>query len=172
MKTLFWRLAMCLCACAALTLASVAMAAPSDGEILAIAQASNTAEIDAGKLAKSRAQNPQVRQFAKQMVTDHSAMNTELAKNLDLKLMDNDESQRIRQDALDSLEQLKGMQGADFDKAYIDKQVMMHEEVVAMMQDKLIPNAQSPKLKAALDKAAPKVQSHLKMARQLQSSMQ
>ena len=41
-----------------------------------------------------------------------------------------------------------------------------------MMQDKLIPNAQSPKLKAALDKAAPKVQSHLKMARQLQSSMQ
>jgi putative membrane protein len=172
MKTLFWRLAMCLCACAALTLASVAMAAPSDGEILAIAHASNTAEIDAGKLAKSRAQNPQVRQFAKQMVADHSAMNTELAKNLDLKLMDNDESQRIRQDALHSLEQLKGMQGADFDKAYIDKQVMMHEEVVAMMQDKLIPNAQSPKLKAALDKAAPKVQSHLKMARQLQSSMQ
>ena len=171
MKTLFGRLALCLCACAAFTM-TPAIAAPSDGEILAIAQASNTAEIDAGKLAKSRAKNPQVKQFAQQMVKDHSAMNTELAKNLDLKLMDNDESQRIRQDALDSLEQLKGMQGADFDKAYIDKQVMMHEEVVAMMQDKLIPNAQSPKLKAALDKAAPKVQSHLKMARQLQSSMQ
>ena len=171
MKTLFGRLALCLCACAAFTV-TPAIAAPSDGEILAIAQASNTAEIDAGKLAKSRAQNPQVKQFAQQMVKDHSAMNTELAKNLDLKLMDNDESQRIRQDALDSLEQLEGMQGADFDKAYIDKQVMMHEEVVAMMQDKLIPNAQSPKLKAALDKAAPKVQSHLKMARQLQSSMQ
>ena len=171
MKTLFGRLALCLCACAAFTV-TPAIAAPSDGEILAIAQASNTAEIDAGKLAKSRAKNPQVKQFAQQMVKDHSAMNTELAKNLDLKLMDNDESQRIRQDALDSLEQLKGMQGADFDKAYIDKQVMMHEEVVAMMQDKLIPNAQSPKLKAALDKAAPKVQSHLKMARQLQSSMQ
>ena len=171
MKTLFGRLALCLCACAAFTV-TPAIAAPSDGEILAIAQASNTAEIDAGKLAKSRAKNPQVKQFAQQMVKDHSAMNTELAKNLDLKLMDNDESQRIRQDALDSLEQLKGMQGADFDKAYIDKQVMMHEEVVAMMQDKLIPKAQSPKLKAALDKAAPKVQSHLKMARQLQSSMQ
>ena len=171
MNNLFGRLALCLCACAAFSV-TPALAAPSDGEILAIAQAANTAEIDAGKLAKSRAQNPQVKQFAQQMIKDHSAMNAELAKNLDLKLMDNDESQGIRQDALDSLEKLKSMRGADFDKAYIDKQVMMHEEVVAMMQDKLIPNAQNPQLKAALDKAAPKVQSHLKMARQIQSSMQ
>lgn len=171
MNNLFGRLALCLCACAAFSV-TPALAAPSDGEILAIAQAANTAEIDAGKLAKSHAQNPQVKQFAQQMIKDHSAMNAELAKNLDLKLMDNDESQGIRQDALDSLEKLKSMRGADFDKAYIDKQVMMHEEVVAMMQDKLIPNAQNPQLKAALDKAAPKVQSHLKMARQIQSSMQ
>ena len=171
MNNLFGRLALCLCACVAFTV-TPAVAAPSDGEIMAIAQAANTAEIDAGKLAKSRAQNPQVKQFAQQMIKDHSAMNAELAKNLDLKLMDNDESQGIRQDALDSLEKLKSMRGADFDKAYIDKQVMMHEEVVAMMQDKLIPNAQNPQLKAALDKAAPKVQSHLKMARQIQSSMQ
>lgn len=171
MNNLFGRLALCLCACAAFSV-TPALAAPSDGGILAIAQAANTAEIDAGKLAKSHAQNPQVKQFAQQMIKDHSAMNAELAKNLDLKLMDNDESQGIRQDALDSLEKLKSMRGADFDKAYIDKQVMMHEEVVAMMQDKLIPNAQNPQLKAALDKAAPKVQSHLKMARQIQSSMQ
>ena len=99
-------------------------------------------------------------------------MNAELAKNLELKLLDNDESQRIRQDALDSLEKLKGMQGAAFDKAYIDKQVAMHEEVVSMMQDELIPNAQNPQLKAALDKAAPKVQSHLKAARQIQSAIE
>ena len=99
-------------------------------------------------------------------------MNAELAKNLDLKPTDNEDSQRIRQDALDSLEKLKGMQGAGFDKTYIDKQVAMHEEVVSMMQDELIPNAQNPQLKAALDKAAPKVQSHLKMARQIRSAME
>ena len=171
MSRLFKHLAMSLCACAAFSV-TAAVAAPSDGEILAIVRAANTAEIDAAKLAKDKAQNPQVKQFAQQMIKDHSAMNAELAKNLELKLLDNDESQRIRQDALDSLEKLKGMQGAQFDKAYIDKQVAMHEEVVSMMQDELIPNAQNPQLKAALDKAAPKVQSHLKAARQIQSAIE
>ena len=171
MSNSFKRAAMGLCACMAFA-ATAAVAAPSDGEILAIARAANTAEINAAKLAKDKAQNPQVKQFAQQMVKDHGAMNAELAKNHDLKPTDNEDSQRIRQDALDSLEKLKGMQGAEFDKTYIDKQVAMHEEVVSMMQDELIPNAQHPQLKAALDKAAPKVQSHLKMARQIRSAME
>lgn len=170
MSHLFKHLALSVCAAAFAV--STAMAAPGDGEIMAIAHAANTAEIDTGRLAKSRAQNPQVRQFAQQMIQDHTAMNAELAKNLDLELMDNDESQRIREDALASLDRLKGLQGAEFDRAYIESQVEMHEKVIALMQGELIPNARNPQLKSTLDKAAPKVQSHLKMARQIRTAME
>lgn len=151
--------------------ASVALAAPTDAEIMAIVEAANTAEIDAGKLAQSNAQNADVKQFAKHMVKAHGHMNASLAKKIKMKPMANDTSESIRKDALASLDELKGMQGADFDKAYIDKQVMMHEKVLDMINNTLLPNAENAQLKAALTKAAPEVKSHLEKAKKIQSSM-
>lgn len=151
--------------------ATAALAAPTDPEIMAIVEAANTAEIDAGKLAQSNAQNADVKQFATHMVKSHGHMNASLAKKIKMKPMVNDTSEGIKKDALASLEELKGMQGADFDKAYIDKQVMMHEKVLDMINNTLLPNAQNAQLKAALTKAAPEVKSHLEKAKKIQASM-
>jgi len=151
--------------------ATAAMAVPTDPEIMAIVEAANTAEIDAGKLAQTHAQNAQVKQFAKHMVKSHTHMNASLAKKIKMKPMTNDTSEDIRKNALDSVEKLKGMQGADFDKAYIDNQVTMHEKVLDMVNNTLLPNAQNEQLKAALTKAAPEIKSHLEKAKKIQSSM-
>ena len=170
MPTAMQRLALLLGACALFGI-SAAHGADSDGEILAIAQAANTAEIDAGRLAKAQARNPQVRQFAQQVVQDHEAMNSDLAKLAYLELLESGESRRIRQEAMAELDKLKSVQEGAFDMAYIEQQIRMHETVSSLMQDELLPNTRDARLKAALDKAAPKIRSHLQMARQIRSSM-
>src|SRR3954464_10293203 len=49
----------------------------TDGQILAFASTANKGEIAEGKLAETKATNAKVKAFARQLVTDHSAMLTE-----------------------------------------------------------------------------------------------
>ena len=61
---------------------------PSDPQIAGIVVTANQIDIDAGKLAKSRTKNKEVSDFAKLMITDHTAVNkqaTALAKKLGVK---------------------------------------------------------------------------------------
>ena len=48
---------------------------PNDAQIAAIVVTANQVDIDAGKLAESKASSADVRAFGKQMVTDHSGVN-------------------------------------------------------------------------------------------------
>jgi putative membrane protein len=61
---------------------------PTDAQIAAIVVTANQVDIDAGKLASSKAHAQEVRQFGERMATDHAAVNqsaTELASKLRLK---------------------------------------------------------------------------------------
>jgi putative membrane protein len=49
--------------------------APTEPQIAAIVVTTNQVDIDAGKLAKSGAQSPDVQAFAQRMITDPSAVN-------------------------------------------------------------------------------------------------
>src|ERR1051325_2974799 len=49
--------------------------APNDAQIAAIVVAANQVDIDAGKLAESKASSQDVKAFGKQMVTDHTGVN-------------------------------------------------------------------------------------------------
>ena len=50
-------------------------AAPNDAQIAGIVVAANTVDIDAGRLADGKAESKEVKQFAQQMVTDHTGVN-------------------------------------------------------------------------------------------------
>ncbi len=59
--------------------------APNDAQIAGIVVAANTVDINAGKLAEKMSHNQEVQALAKQMETDHSAVNkqaTALVKKL------------------------------------------------------------------------------------------
>lgn len=47
----------------------------TDGEIVAVAMALNDAEIETSKLADTRAKDEDVKEFARMMIQDHSALN-------------------------------------------------------------------------------------------------
>ena len=94
--------------------------APTDPQIASIVVTANQVDIDAGKLAESKAHSKEVKKFAKQMVTDHSAVNkaaVALVTRLKVKPEDNDTSQGLKKAGDDNIAKLKGLKGAAFDKA-------------------------------------------------------
>src|SRR5215212_1116916 len=63
-------------------------AGPTDPQIAHIVVTANQVDIDAGKLAKSKTKSKDVKAFAQQMITDHTAVNqqaTDLAGKLKVK---------------------------------------------------------------------------------------
>ena len=167
-----------ICAIAAVLLATpTAFAqskAPTDAEIAAIVVAANQVDIDAGKLAASRAGNSEVKEFANRMVTDHTGVNksaTDLVTKLKVKPEENETSKSLKQSGASTLKRLEGLKGADFDKAYIDNEVTYHQTVLDAVDKTLIPNAKNQELKDLLVKVRPAFVAHLDHAKKIQSSL-
>lgn len=159
---------------AAAFLTAEAHAGPSDPQIAAIVVTANRVDIDAGKLAQSRTRSKDVRQFAKQMVTDHTGVNkaaTELVTKLKVRPEPNDTSRSLKKGGDDNLANLKGLQGKAFDKAYVEHEVAYHQAVLDAMDQTLIPSAQNDELKALLVKVRPAFAAHLDHAKHLQSQL-
>jgi len=147
---------------------------PTDAQIAHIVVTANQVDIDAGKLAASKATNPEVKAFGEQMVKDHAGVNkqaTDLAARLKLKPEDNPTSQSLKAGGAKNLETLKGLSGAAFDKAYISNEVTYHQAVLDAMDKTLIPSAQNAELKGLLEKVRPAFVAHLEHAKHIQSSL-
>jgi putative membrane protein len=160
----------------ALTFASghLAAQAPNDAQIAAIVVTANQVDIDAGKLAQARANDPKVKAFGAQMVTDHTGVNkqaTELVTKLNVTPQDNPTSQSLKAGGDKNLAQLKSLSGAAFDKAYIDHEVVYHQQVLDALDKTLIPSASNAELKALLTKVRPAFVAHLEHAKQIQSAI-
>ena len=149
-------------------------AGPSDAQIAAIVVTANQVDIDAGKLAKSKAQSPEVKEFAQRMITDHGGVNksaTELVQKLHVTPEPSATSANLKQGGDENLAKLKTLSGAAFDKAYIDHEVAYHEAVLSALDKTLIPSAQNAELKALLVKVRPAFVAHLDMAKELQAKL-
>jgi putative membrane protein len=140
-------------ACAALALTSVAAVAqgakPNDAQIAHIAYTADEIDIKAAKLALEKSKNKEVRDFAENMVRDHTAVNDQalaLVKKLNVTPQDNETSKALVKQA-----ELKKLEGAAFDKAYADNEVAYHKAVDNALETVLIPNASNAELKDLLE---------------------
>jgi putative membrane protein len=146
----------------------------NDAQIASIVVTANQVDIDAGKLAASRASNPEVKKFGQQMVTDHTGVNksaTDLAGKLKLTPEDNPTSQQLKSGGDTNLSNLKNLKGAAFDKAYVDHEVAYHQAVLDALDKTLVPNAKNEELKALLVKVRPAFVAHLEHAKHIQSTL-
>jgi putative membrane protein len=108
------------------------------------------------------------------MVTDHGGVNkaaVDLAHKLNVTPEENATSRSLKQGGEDNLANLKKLDGAAFDKAYIDHEVTYHENVLDALDKTLIPNARNGELKALLVKVRPAFVAHLDHAKHLQASL-
>jgi putative membrane protein len=148
--------------------------APNDAQIAAIVVTANQVDIDAGKLAASKSKNAAVKAFGQQMVTDHTGVNksaTELVTKLKVTPQDNPTSQSLKSGGEANVANLQSLDGAAFDKAYIDHEVAYHEQVLDALDKTLIPSASNAELKALLVKVRPAFVAHLEHAKKLQASV-
>lgn len=149
-------------------------AKPSDPQIVGIVSAADQIDINTAKLALKKTKNEQVKQFAQQMVDDHTKLQEsvdDLAKKLKVKPEPSATSKSLHTAATAEMKKLRGLSGKAFDKEYIDHEVDYHQQVIDAASKVLIPNAQNAELKSALEGAAPLFQGHLEHAKQIQSSM-
>jgi putative membrane protein len=156
-----------------LAAASVSAQGVTDAQIASIVLTANQVDIDAGRLATSRSTSDEVKAFARLMVTDHTGVNkaaTDLAGKLDVTPQDNPTSQSLQADGDKNLAHLKTLTGAAFDKAYIDREVAYHQQVIDALDKTLIPGATNEELKALLVKVRPAFVAHLEHAKRLQAS--
>jgi len=120
-------------------------------------------EVQSSQLAATRAKDDSVKQFAQQMITDHTRANQELMtlaqqKGITLPQALDEKHQK----------QMEKLQSAsdDFDKAYGQAQARAHNQAVQLFT-KASQGAQDPDLKAFAAKTLPKLKEHQQMAKQL-----
>jgi putative membrane protein len=174
MKQLFVLTAVTLVSVGSLQAQTSPAAAPTDPQIAMIAVTADNVDIDAAKLAASKTSNPKVKDFANLMIRDHTSVNkkaTDLAKKLNITPEASDTSRSLKSDGDKTVEKLRGLSGAAFDKDYIDNEVSYHEAVMKVMDDTLVPNAKNAELKSLLESARPIFVSHLNHAKEVQSSL-
>lgn len=155
---------------------SAQAAAPdlSDPEVAHVAVTANSIDIDLAKFAQSRAKDGEVRKFAGTMITDHSAVNQQaaaLAGKLGVTPKDNDVSKSLLAGASEARASIAKLQGRDFDRAYVEREVAYHQAVLDALDGLLIPTTSNAELKKLLVDVRPAIAAHLEHAKHLKASL-
>ena len=146
----------------------------TDPEVAHVAVTANSIDIDAAKFAQTRTKNAAVKQFAATMITDHTAVNAQaaaLATKLGVTPADNGVSQSLQSGAAQAHSALEPLQGAAFDRAYMDREVAYHQAVLDAIDKVLIPTTENAELKKLLVDVRPAIATHLEHAKQVRSQL-
>lgn len=138
-------------------------AKPTDPQIAHIAYTAGQLDIDAAKQALEKSKNKEVRDFAQDMVRDHTEVNKQaiaLVTKLNVKPEDNDTSRALTKQAAAKRDELSKLNGAAFDKAYVVNEVAYHKTVNGALESTLIPSANNGELKTLLQTGLKIFQGH------------
>ena len=154
--------------------ATAQASAPTDPQIVGIVIAADDIDINYAELAMTKAKDEKVRSFAQQMITDHTAVQKSvlaLASTLNVTPADSPTSGSLKSQAQEMMQKLRSLKSKEFEKAYIDNEVAYHQAVIGATKAVLIPSAQNPDLKSALQQALPLFEGHLQHAQRVQASV-
>jgi len=156
----------------------------SDQQIAACVHGECSNEIEIAKLAQSKAQSEEVRNFAEKMIKDHSPGCQEmqrLAGNLASGHQQQPQAaggqldwvsikHEIGQQCLKSVkEELSSKKADDFDKCFMGQQIGAHMKVVDELT--VLRNHASGELKQKLEKELQMAQQHLQLAKQIEQKL-
>ncbi|AXA42902.1 hypothetical protein DLJ82_5341 (plasmid) [Rhizobium leguminosarum] len=159
---------------ASLGTASIAAdAKPTDPQIAHIAYTAGQIDVTAAEQALKKSKNAEVIAFAKTMERDHKAVNDQalaLVKKLKVTPEDNPVSQSLSTQAAKELTTLEALDGAAFDKAYVENEVAYHKSVNDALANILIPSAGNKELKSLLETGLTLFKEHQMHAEHLASN--
>jgi len=145
----------------------------SDANIVSLLAIANKSDIEGGQLAQTKAADPQVRSYGTRMVNDHQAMldqGQQLSKQLMVNPMEPELGQQLLSDHERSMQLLQGKSGEQFDRAYIDHEIQMHQKIIQLVQQAKC-SEQAPQLRQLLQQSKPALENHLQQAQQVKQAM-
>lgn len=148
---------------------STIVAPRGDLEFSRFAGASNTAEIDAAKLALRRSRNALVRTYAQRMIDDHTSAQVALQAATRGTGFPPAPVRSVDAEGAAMLETISGEQGPVFDADYMLGQIAAHRKAVANLTWE-VENGRINSLKEYASKSLPAVKMHLAMATAFKSS--
>ena len=143
--------------------------ANADARFVMQASEGGMMEVAKGKLAAQKGAHEGVKQFGQKMVDDHSKVNDELksiagGKNITVP----DEMPKSPSTA--TLAKLEKVEGAAFDRAYVEDQIRDHEKTIALFEREA-KTGKDAELKAFAEKTLPTLKEHLTMAQDLKTKV-
>jgi len=140
--------------------------APKTQDFVAAAAQSDMLEIASSKLALARSDSEKSKQFAEQMIKDHTETSTELKGLVAGGKTKVDLPAALDKTHQDKLDRLSKLAGKEFTKEYDDMQVAAHKDAVSLFE-RYSKGGDNADLKAFAGKTLPHLQHHLMMAQDL-----
>jgi putative membrane protein len=120
-------------------------------------------EVEAGKVALNKSQDPAIREFAQRMVKDHGKANSELellAANKGVSA-----PRQLDPEHKEMLDTLKAKSGKDFDQAYAEHMNMDHSKAIALFESAA--GSSDPDFAQFAKKTLPTLKEHKALASKL-----
>jgi putative membrane protein len=141
-----------------------------DAGILSRIASSNRKEVQEAQLAQRQARSVGVRELAQALERDHSASLVKVQALL--AEATGQAGAGNRKEALESSPKedagLAGMAGAEFEKAFLDRQHRLHEEDIRNFENQYLAAAQDAELRTLIQQTLPTLRQHLSMIERLQ----
>jgi putative membrane protein len=145
-----------------------------DSQIFQVLKSVDQAEIEQATLARNKATDPRVKKFAEHMIEQHSRAlkdGANLARKLGATPEESQLAVQLQTETGQTLSTLRGIDSSMFDRMYMGAQVKQHQDVLDLLDKRLIPSAGNPELNAALKNARTMVASHLQEAQQVMPNL-
>jgi putative membrane protein len=145
----------------------------NDATIVAIFDAANTADIETGALAEKQGASKEVRDFGAMLARDHKMVRQQgrdLAVRLGVTPTPPKEDHGAKDHAA-AMARLRPLEGAEFDRAFLQHEIAFHQAVIDAINGTLLPAIQNQELKALVVKVAPAFQAHLRMAQEFEKKI-
>jgi putative membrane protein len=135
------------------------------GKFVQHLKSSGNFEILSSGLALTKSESDQIKKFAQKMIDDHKAADQKLDETLKQANLPEREYE-ISEHHMDQFNQLKVVNGARFDRQYIQDQIQGHKEVAELLEF-FSQRGDNAALKQLASTLLPTIQEHMKMAEEL-----
>jgi len=141
---------------------------------LKVLSTANEGEVSVALVAKPNLKDSGALSFAQMMISEHSAADGQTLALVTAKQLAPERSEvsdALEADTATVISELSKTPSAGFDKAYMDSQVSMHQQVLSLIDTRLLPDADDADLKALLTTLRASVATHLSNAQTISASL-
>ncbi|WP_437622622.1 DUF4142 domain-containing protein [Sorangium sp. So ce1151] len=147
----------------------------TDEQIVAVLDAANKKEIDEAQLAQTKAKHKDVKAYARVITQHHTeakAKQAKLVKKLGITAADSDKSKQLTTETQQAVDQLKALQGPDFDQQFVAVMIQDHQKTLDLLDKRVLQDAKNAELKTLIEKdLRPTIEKHLKDAEALAAKL-